>query len=88
MAQNFSLLQVRTEDKRFDRGKFKTMANTRHPNFILGLISILVGAAAIGFYANKDGETGVVLLLITAFMGVVSWIWSIIEVQKNRYFTR
>ena len=59
------------------------MANTRHPNFILGILSIIVGAAAIGFYANKDGETGVILIYITALMGVVSWIWSIIEVQKT-----
>ena len=59
------------------------MANTRHPNFILGILSIIVGAAAIGFYANKESSTADVLIIITAVMGVVSWVWSIIEVEKT-----
>ena len=59
------------------------MANTRHPNFILGILSIIVGAAAIGFYANKDNTTGNLLVMITAVMGLVSWVWSIIEVQRT-----
>ena len=59
------------------------MANTRHPNFILGILSIIVGAAAIGFYANKESSTADVLIIITAVMGVVSWVWSIIEVERT-----
>jgi len=36
------------------------MANTRHPDFLLGIPAIIVGATAIGFYANKD-QTGHVI---------------------------
>lgn len=59
------------------------MANTKHPNFILGIIAIIAGAAAIGFFANKENSTANVLVIITAVLGVVSWVWSIIEVQKT-----
>jgi drug/metabolite transporter (DMT)-like permease len=59
------------------------MANTRHPNFILGIIAIIAGAAAIGFYANKENSTGSIFIIITAVLGVISWVWSIIEVQKT-----
>lgn len=59
------------------------MANTRHPNFILGLLSIIVGAAAIGFYANKENGTADILIIVTAAMGVISWVWSIIEVERT-----
>jgi uncharacterized membrane protein len=59
------------------------MANTRHPNFILGILSIIVGAAAIGFYASRENATADVLVIITAIMGVTSWIWSIFEVQRT-----
>lgn len=59
------------------------MANTRHPNFLLGLLAIIVGAAAIGFFANKDNQTGIILVYITAALGIISWVWSIIEVQNT-----
>jgi len=59
------------------------MANTRHPNFILGILSIIVGAAAIGFYVRKDSSTADILVFITAIMGVTSWVWSIVEVQRT-----
>ncbi len=59
------------------------MANTKHPNFLLGLLAILVGAAAIGFYANKANDTAFILILVTAALGIISWVWAIFEVQTT-----
>lgn len=59
------------------------MANLRHPNFILGIIAIAVGAVSIGFRNNRENNTGDVLIIATAVLMTISWIWSIVEVAKT-----
>lgn len=59
------------------------MANTRHPNFLFALLAVIVGAAAIGFRANRYNSIGNTLLVIAGIMGIVTWVWAIIEVQKT-----
>lgn len=59
------------------------MANIRHPNFILGIVAVLFHVLSIGFRANKDQQTGDILTIIGAVLMFVSWIWSIVEVQKT-----
>ncbi|GAA4730950.1 PLDc N-terminal domain-containing protein [Flavisolibacter ginsenosidimutans] len=59
------------------------MTNLRHPNFILGLVAIFVLVLSIGFRNNRDNNTGDVLIIISAVLMTVSWIWSIFEVQKT-----
>ncbi|HVF82117.1 MAG TPA: PLDc N-terminal domain-containing protein [Flavisolibacter sp.] len=59
------------------------MANTRHPNFLFALLSIVVGGIAIGFRANRHNAIGDTMLLIAGVMGIITWVWAIIEVQKT-----
>ena len=63
------------------------MANLRHPNFILAVISIFIAALAIGFRANRHNEVGDVLIIIAAVLGAIHWIWSIIDVYKTDTLT-
>lgn len=59
------------------------MANLRHPNFILAVVSVIVLLLSIGFHSNGDLTTADILLLIAILMGGVHWIWSIIDVSKT-----
>lgn len=59
------------------------MANVRHPNFILALISVIVLLFSIGFHANGNLNTSDVLLIIAIALGGIHWIWSIIDVSKT-----
>jgi drug/metabolite transporter (DMT)-like permease len=59
------------------------MANIRHPNFILAVLAIILGIVAIGFRSNRDNSTGDVLNIASAVLAIISWIWSIIEVQTT-----
>jgi hypothetical protein len=66
-----------------DRRKQKSMKNNAtHPNFILGLVSIIILFIGIGFRAN--GYQGGDYILIASFvLGGIHWIWSIVDVLKD-----
>lgn len=55
------------------------MKNTRHPNFIFGIIVILSVLIGIGLKANGYREGDFVLIGSTA-LGAIHWIWAIIDV--------
>jgi hypothetical protein len=56
------------------------MANIRHPNFILGIIAVLLHVVAIGFRTSRNNEIGDILAIGGFGLMFVSWVWSIIEV--------
>lgn len=58
------------------------MANIRHPNFLLGLLAIILAAVALGFRSNKY-EFDYYVAIAAAAVGVIHWIWSIIDVWKT-----
>ena len=59
------------------------MANIRHPNFILGAFAVLLGAIALGLRTIYGHETASVLMIIAFGLGIVHWIWSIIDVANT-----
>lgn len=59
------------------------MTNLRHPNFILGLVAIVLGAVSLGFRNNRSNEVGDILMIGVAVLMTVSWIWSIFEVIRT-----
>lgn len=59
------------------------MANLRHPNFILGIIAIAMLCISVAFRNNRMSSTGNALVIITAVLMTISWIWSIVEVAKT-----
>jgi hypothetical protein len=58
------------------------MKNTRHPNFILGLISFVLLLFGIGMRANGY-QGGDYVLGASILLGGIHWIWSIIDVFKD-----
>jgi ABC-type xylose transport system permease subunit len=59
------------------------MANIKHPNFILAIVAIILGLVSIGFRSNSDNSVGDILSIAAAVLAIVSWIWSIFEVQTT-----
>lgn len=59
------------------------MANLRHPNFILGIVAIVILVASIAFRNNRENGIGNILVIVTAVLMTISWIWSIIEVSRT-----
>ncbi len=59
------------------------MANLRHPNVILAFVAILIGVIAIGLYTARKNDTAGILMVIAMILGVIHWIWSIIDVAKT-----
>ena len=59
------------------------MANLRQPNFILGIVAIIMLGVSIAFRNNRESGTGDVLIIVTAVLMTISWIWSIFEVTKT-----
>jgi hypothetical protein len=62
------------------------MKSTRHPNFILGIISFLVLFIGIGLRANSY-QYGDYVIAASAVLGAVHWIWSIIDVSTTTTVT-
>lgn len=64
-------------DKKLD------MKQTTHPNFILGIISILLLFIGIGlkFYSYRSGDA---VLIGATVLGGIHWIWSIIDVFRHQ----
>lgn len=63
------------------------MANLRHPNFLLGAFAVLIGALALGLRTAGDHEIAFILMVIAFALGVLHWIWSIIDVSKTDTIT-
>lgn len=59
------------------------MANTRHPNFYLGIIAVLLHIVAIGFRTSRNNQIADILSIGGFALMLVSWVWSIIEVQTT-----
>lgn len=59
------------------------MANIRHPNFILGIVAMILGMIAIGFRSNREHSTGDILAIASAVLAFISWVWAIFEVQTT-----
>jgi len=60
------------------------MKYSRHPNFILGIITIILGLIGVGFNSNGYHDTGYNVLVGTVIIGGIHYIWSIIDiVGKN-----
>ena len=59
------------------------MANIRHPNFILAILSFIVAAVAVGLRTSNDHEKADVFMIIAIIMGGIHWIWSIIDVART-----
>jgi Na+/proline symporter len=59
------------------------MANIRHPNFILGIIAILLHAVALALRTTANNEVADILSITASGLMVVSWVWSVIEVIKT-----
>lgn len=55
------------------------MKNTRHPNFILGVVTSLLVLIGIGLKANSYREGNYVLIGSTV-LGAIHWIWGIFDV--------
>jgi hypothetical protein len=64
-------------DKKLD------MKQTTHPNFILGLASLVLLFIGVGlkFYSYRSGD---IVLISAAVLGGIHWIWSIIDVFRQQ----
>ena len=58
------------------------MKSRTHPNFILGLFSLLLIFIGIGLQANGYAS-GDAVLIGAIGLGGIHWIWSIIDVLKD-----
>jgi len=54
-----------------------------HPNMILGLVSFLTLIFSVGLRANRYNELGDIFFGITLLIGLVHWVWAIIDVLKH-----
>ncbi len=59
------------------------MANIKHPNFIVAIVAIILGLMSIGFRSNRENSVGDILSISAAVLAIVSWVWSIFEVQTT-----
>jgi Phospholipase_D-nuclease N-terminal len=58
------------------------MKSTRHPNFILGIISFIIFFVGIGMRANSMAA-GDYVLVGSIVLGAIHYIWSILDVSKT-----
>jgi hypothetical protein len=68
---------------KFWRRKFEFMANIRHPNFILGIVAILLHGIALGLRTSRNHQVADILTIVGSVLMLVSWVWSVFEVQKT-----
>ena len=59
------------------------MKQTTHPNFILGIVAVVLVFVGIGlkFYQYKSGDY---VILAAAILGGIHWIWSIIDTFNHQ----
>jgi 4-hydroxybenzoate polyprenyltransferase len=59
------------------------MKQTKHPNFILGIVSLLL--LLMGVFMRMNGYRGGDYILIGSIaLGGIHWIWSIIDVLRHQ----
>ena len=58
------------------------MKNARHPNFIFGIISIVLVLIGIGLKANGY-RFGDYMLIGSTILGAIHWVWAIIDVASR-----
>ncbi|HVK97170.1 MAG TPA: PLD nuclease N-terminal domain-containing protein [Flavisolibacter sp.] len=58
------------------------MKKTTHPNFILGIISLLLLFIGVGLKANGF-RAGDYVLMGAIGIGAIHWIWSVVDVFKD-----
>lgn len=59
------------------------MANLRHPRFLVGILTILLGMIAVGLRANRDLETSDTVAIVAGVLFVICWVWGIVEVATT-----
>ena len=57
--------------------------HTTHPNFIIGIVSLLLLFVGLAFYANGS-IAGYHIWYVAMALGFIHWIWSIADVFKNQ----
>jgi hypothetical protein len=60
-----------------------TAKQTMHPNFILGIVSLLILFIGVGAY-RAGSSSGYWLWVAAVALGGIHWIWSIIDVFRNQ----
>ena len=76
----------------FSRGKISddtcsketVMRNTKHPNFILGIFTLILLFIGIGLKANGY-RSGDYVLIGGIALGAIHWIWSITDVFRHQH---
>jgi hypothetical protein len=58
------------------------MKNTRHPNFILGIVSFILLIIGVGMRAYSY-PSGDYIIGFSILLGAIHWIWSIVDVLKH-----
>ncbi|RYY95566.1 MAG: hypothetical protein EOO11_15540 [Chitinophagaceae bacterium] len=56
---------------------------TQHPNFILGIVSIILFLFGLGLY-RSGSYTGNILWYIASGLGAIHWIWGIVDVFRQQ----
>jgi hypothetical protein len=64
-------------------GKNAVMKNMKHPNFILGIASMIILIIGIGFKAGGY-RSGDYIIIGSVVMGAVHWIWGVIDVIARK----
>jgi hypothetical protein len=59
------------------------MKQTTHPNFILGIISLILLFVGVGVYRSGT-MNGTWIWVAAAALGGIHWIWSIIDVFRQQ----
>lgn len=59
--------------------KWIVMKNTRHPNFIFGIFTIILVFVGVALKANSF-RSGDYVLIASAVLGAIHYIWAIIDV--------
>lgn len=59
------------------------MAHLRHPRFLLGVFTILLGMIAVGLRSNRDVETSDIVAIIAGVLFLICWVWGIVEVATT-----
>ena len=58
------------------------MNGIKHPNFILGIISLLLLICGIALYSYRHSFADYIICA-GLFFGIIHWIWGIIDVLKH-----
>ncbi|MDB5196193.1 MAG: hypothetical protein JWP88_563 [Flaviaesturariibacter sp.] len=60
------------------------MKQTTHPNFILGIVSLILLIIGAIMLQRPDNSIGRYILFASIGLGAIHWLWSIIDVFKHQ----